>query len=236
MSKKKKKFLLTAIVLTVVTLLFTVAVKQINVETIGPCETNVGFAKLNGAVASAIGADESGFTYSEKLYDITEKLGYAAFLWIGVFGIIGLVQLIGRKSLKKVDPEIYAIAAVYFLTAVVYVVFEKVVINCRPVLMTGETVPEPSFPSTHTMMALVLWLSAAAVIGQYVKSKPVSGLIRVLSVAAACVEILCRALSGVHWATDIIGGLFFGAALLAWFLFILYELRRKRAKRRRARA
>jgi len=226
MMKKKTKLLVHAIVLTVIVIAFTVAVRYINVLPIGPAGTSVGFGKINGMIAAAIGFDENGFTYSEKLYKITDYVGWASFAWIGAFGMVGLVQLIKRKKLFEVDAEILALGAVYILTGIVYLAFEKFAVNYRPVLMPGETVPEPSFPSSHTMMSIVIWLSAATILGRYIRSKGAVTFIRVLFSLLVCAEVLGRAFSGVHWATDIIGAILFSAALLAWFAFVLYVLRR----------
>lgn len=229
MMKKKSRYLLTAVLVTLVMLLFTAAVSIIDVKPIGPAGTSVGFAGVNGAVAASIGSDENGFTYFEKLYDVTEKAGIVSFLWVGIFGVIGLVQLIRRKSLLKVDPEILALGVLYVMTVIIYALFIKVYVNGRPVLMPGETVPESSFPSSHTMQSLVIWLSAACIIGRYVKNKGLVTVFRILLPVIGCVLVLARALSGAHWASDIVGGVIYAAALLAWFAYFLVLFRKQRA-------
>ena len=87
------------------------------------------------------------------------------------FAALGAVQWFRRGSLRKVDQAVWALAALYAVVAVLYVFFEKVVINYRPVLMAGETRPEASFPSTHTMLACVVFGSAAIALGRYIRNE-----------------------------------------------------------------
>ena len=117
----------------------------------------------------------------------------------------------------------------YVVTGIIYVLFTKIAVNYRPVMMPGETAPEASFPSSHTVQALVIWLSAAAVIGRYVKNKGLVAVLQVLLPLAGCASVVLRALSGVHWASDIVGGIGYAAMLLGWFAFFLFVFRKKRA-------
>ena len=74
-----------------------------NVAPIGPQGTTVGFSMLNQDVHDLTGVNM-------KWYDCTEWLGYAALLICALFALAGLVQLVRRKSLLKVDKAIYALA------------------------------------------------------------------------------------------------------------------------------
>jgi undecaprenyl-diphosphatase len=73
-----------------------------------------------------------------------------------------------------------------------------------------------SFPSGHTATAAAVWAAIALVLGLQVGRRG-----RVV-LAAAAIGIACgvaasRALLGVHWLTDVIGGLVVG---WAWFLLV----------------
>ena len=115
-----------------------VLLKRYDVAAIGPAGTEVGFSHLNQRVHDMTGVNM-------LWYNITDYIGYGAIAICLVFAVVGLVQLIQRRSLLKVDKEILALGGLFAVTVGFYVLFEKVVINCRPILMEGETTPEPSF-------------------------------------------------------------------------------------------
>ncbi len=183
--------------------------------------TEIGLATLNcgcfAAVALLNGSIDGNLELSMKLYKLTEYLGYFAILVLCVFALIGFLQLLRRRSLKKVDREILAMGGLFIVTLVIYVFFEKVVINCRPIIMPGESGFEPSFPSSHTVMSIVILGSAALVLKKYVPSPALCTLLRIACVLLILVMVCCRFLSGCHWFTDILGGVLVSLALL--FLF-----------------
>ena len=154
----------TAVILTALAMIFTLLVKIVDVQAIGPNGSEVGFAAVNGAVANALGV---------KLfwYDVSETLGYLAILTCLFFAALGVYQLIKEKSLKKVDKRILALGALYAVTVVLYVLFDKVAVNYRPVLENG--VLEPSYPSSHTVLSLVAFGSAFLLVRKYfIEEKP----------------------------------------------------------------
>lgn len=183
--------------------------------------TEIGLATLNcgcfAAVALLNGSIDGNLELSMKLYKLTEYLGYFAILMLCVFALIGFLQLLRRRSLKKVDREILAMGGLFIVTLVIYVFFEKVVINCRPIIMPAESGFEPSFPSSHTVMSIVILGSAALVLKKYVPSPALCTLLRIACVLLILVMVCCRFLSGCHWFTDILGGVLVSLALL--FLF-----------------
>ena len=187
---------------------FTLAVKFIDVKAIGPEGSKVGFASLNGAVSKALGTSSAWFA-------VAEGIGYTALLVCAGFALQGLFQLITRRSLKKVDPGILALGGLYAVTLALYFVFNVIPINYRPVLIEGAL--EPSYPSSHTMLAIVVFVSAAI---ERQKHSNKSGL-SFTGIVCVILTILCvaaRVLSGVHWITDIIGAVILAAALLEFYL------------------
>ena len=112
------------------------------------------------------------------------------------------------------DGCLLRLAALYVAVAVVYILFEKVIINYRPVIMEGDFQPEASFPSSHTMLACTIYLSASMILDRYVKNPRLSVPLRALCVALAVITVLGRFASGVHWFTDILGGILLSTALL----------------------
>ena len=187
-----------------------VLLKKYDVAAIGPAGTEVGFAHINKAFHDMTGVNMIW-------YDITDYMGYAAIALCMVFALTGLMQLIRRRSLFKVDREILALGGLFAVDIGFYLLFEKLIINYRPVIMPGETEPEASFPSSHTMLIITVMIATCIIIGKYVRIGAVRGIIRVLCVGAAVLTVGGRLYSGVHWLTDIAGGILLSAALL--FLF-----------------
>ena len=149
-------------------------------------------------------------------YDITDYIGYGAIFICGLFALAGFVQLIKRRSLKKVDREILALGGLFAAVIALYLLFEKVIINYRPVIMPGETEPEASFPSSHTMIVMCVLIGVMMISDKYFKGGT-GVLVRVLCFLITLVTIGGRLYSGVHWFTDILGAVLLSATLL--FIF-----------------
>ena len=210
---KSRHFVLSGVFCLLFVLLI-VLVRSADVAAIGPAETRIGLSGLNQSVRSAIGMHPS-------VYKLTQVTGYLAILLAAGFAVLGGFQLIRRRSLRRVDRPVLLLAGLYAAVLVIYVLFEKVIINYRPVLMDGETFPEASFPSSHTMLASVIYLSAAMIVDRYVKDPRLAAVLRVLCVVLAVVTVAGRLVSGVHWFTDILGGILISASLLFCFYGLL---------------
>ena len=192
-------------------------VKCVDIDAVGPAGTSIGLSHLNKAVHDLIGVHMFW-------YQVTNLLGFWAILCGAVFACIGLKQLIERKSLKQVDAKILALGGLFVLLGVIYVLFEKVVINCRPVLMEGETVPEASFPSSHTVLAFVIFGAIAMMLKDYLQDKRLVSMLQNACLVLILVSVIGRLISGVHWFTDILGGIFLSYALLMVFSGLLEKL------------
>ena len=192
-------------------------VKCVDIAAVGPAGTSVGLSHLNKAVHDLIGVHMFW-------YQVTNLLGLWAILCGAIFACIGLKQLIERKSLKQVDAKILALGGLFVLLGVIYVLFEKVVINCRPVLMEGETVPEASFPSSHTVLAFVIFGAIAMMLKDYLQDKRLVSMLQNACLVLILVSVIGRLISGVHWFTDILGGIFLSYALLMVFSGLLEKL------------
>ncbi len=184
--------------------------KTVDVANVGVAGTSIGLSSINTAFAKLTGVNEIW-------KKITTVMGVFLILAVAAFALLGLVQLIKRKSLLKVDREILSLGGLYVVTAVMYVLFEKVIINYRPILMDGATEPEASFPSSHTMLACVVMGSTLVLVDRYVKNKNLATLLKVLCVIVLLVTVVGRAISGVHWLTDIIGGVLLSITLVGFF-------------------
>lgn len=187
-----------------------VLLKRYDVAAIGAGGTDVGFSTINMKVHELTGVHT-------EWYEITNYIGYLAIAVCLVFALVGLVQLIKRRSLIAVDREILALGGMFVLDILAYVLFEKFIVNYRPVYMDGSFEPEASFPSSHTLLGLTVMIATAMIIGKYVKSKGLASLIRVVCVVIALVCVAGRLYSGVHWLTDIVGGVLLSVTFLLLF-------------------
>lgn len=209
MHNQVKPYALGAGALFLAFVLFTLAVAFADVQTIGPEGTAVGFAALNGAVLRLTGVNLIW-------YHITDWLGVAAVLCALGFAILGLCQLIGRRSLRKVDRSLLLLGAFYLTVIAVYLFFERAAVNYRPVLLGAH--PEASYPSSHTVIVLCILGTAVTQFRRRLAGRrALLHLTRGLSVLVMAVTVAGRLISGVHWCTDIVGGLLLAGALTAGY-------------------
>ena len=186
-----------------------VLLKIYDVAAIGPMGTEIGFSHFNQFVHNLTGVNM-------LWYDITDYIGYAAIGVCALFAVVGFVQMVKRRSLIKVDKEILALGGLFVVVIGCYVFFEKYIINYRPIIMPGEDMPEASFPSSHTMLIMTVFIAVMIISDRYV-SKGLGALVRLACFLIVLVTIGGRLYCGVHWCTDIIGGILLSATLLLLF-------------------
>lgn len=219
--KKSKLYGILTGLLFVLFALFTLAVKMIDVQPIGAMRSNVGLATINQSAASFFGVHTIWYT-------ITDYLGYLALAVAFAFALCGLVQLIRRKSLWKVDSAILSLAGLYILVVAFYVFFEIVIVNYRPIMLEG--VLEASYPSSHTMLVVAIMASAPIALKRLIgEHKAALRIAQILAAIVIIVTVVGRLLSGVHWLTDIIGGVLLSAAIVMLYVSILSWLESEKA-------
>ncbi len=185
-------------------IVFTILVKVVDVQAVGAEGTRIGFANLNTAVYALLGKRDFCYTLTQD-YFIIWVLYLALF-----YAVNGFVQLIKRKSLLKVDRELLSVGAIYIIVIILYVLFEKLAINYRPIVLENKL--EPSYPSTHTMLILTIAGTSIPLADKY-NRKP--AFTKIMSLTIMCLTVICRLLSGVHWFTDIIGGVLISLCLIS---------------------
>lgn len=169
------------------------------------------------------------FGINQTWKKITDILLLGVLVIVGILAVWGLVQLIRRRSLKKVDAELTVMIPSLVLMAVIYFVFEKIwILNYRPVLVNG--VAEPSFPSTHTLIAVTVLGMLILALPKYVKARKVRVLIDALLVAVMFVMAFGRVASGMHWMTDVLGGAIFGIDLALVYGGVLRIMKEKKGE------
>lgn len=209
---KNKKNKLIVIIFLLVSIIYTLLVKYVDVASIGPKMSNVGFSTINKFVRDFVG-------YSDLWYKVTKYLGILPFLLVGFYGVEGLLQLIKYKSISKVDKRLLYLACLYVLLGITYIFFEKVIINYRPILMDGEL--EASYPSSHTMLAVTICLSSLLVNKYYIKDKAKLKILQIMTLILMFLLVFGRLLSGVHWFSDIIGGVIISTTLVSIYYYFI---------------
>lgn len=208
MKKTSGKLLGIASVLLAAFVLWTVAVCQIDVQPIGPNGSSVGFAGLNGWVHDLTGVHMG-------LYVLTDWLGLVPMGFVLGFAVLGLVQWMRRRKLFRVDRDILLLGGFYLLVLILYLVFETVAVNARPVLIDGRL--EASYPSSTTMLVLCVMPTAMMQLRARIRNTKVRIIVlTILAVFTACM-VVGRLIAGVHWFTDIIGGVLLSAGLVALY-------------------
>ncbi|MBQ6321188.1 phosphatase PAP2 family protein [Candidatus Saccharibacteria bacterium] len=205
-TKKSSKLNWTKpIFLALIATVFTVLVTKVDVQPAGVENTNIGFATINVLVHNTFG-------YNDTFYKLTEILGVLPFLTIAFFVVVGVAQLVKHKKPSK---ELLCLVGFYVVVFALYVLFEKLALNFRPVIL--EEGIEASYPSSHTLFAMTL-CGSAILVAKRLFSENHAGLVKLGNltlVVLALAIVFGRLFSGVHWLTDIVGGLLISAALVS---------------------
>lgn len=212
MKKKTKKSLYVALSLLALFIVWTVLVRTIDCQAIGPQESDVGFATLNKNIHECFGVHMS-------LYQLTDWLGVVPISIVVAFALIGLSQWIERKKILSVDRNIITLGIFYTAVFAIFVLFEIFVINYRPILI--DEVLEASYPSSTTMLAMCVMPTAMMQFKTKIKNIALKRIVIYLCATFTTFMVIARLISGVHWFTDIIGGVLISGALV--MLYYTYK-------------
>ena len=190
-------------------ILWTVLIQLVDVQQVGVNGTSIGFAAVNVWFHQLTGVHL-------WIYTVTDWLGLVPIIVCICFGVLGLIQLIRRKRLMKVDTDILLLGIYYILVILGYLIFEMIPINYRPILIDGAM--EASYPSSTTLLVLSVMPTLKFQTDRRARSIPVRRVTTVFTALFSAFMVIGRLTAGVHWLTDIIG-----AALLSAGLFLLYR-------------
>ena len=208
MRKKGKRIIGCGSLLVLVFLVWTGMVLCVDVQPLGQNGTNIGFATMNCWFHQLTGVHL-------MIYHITDWLGLVPVAVCMMFGGIGFGQMIKRKSPWKVDRDLMILGVYYVIVILCYLVFEMIPINYRPILIEGRM--EVSYPSSTTLLVLCVMPTLTEQMNRRVKNDIIKKVIQLFVVLFSGFMVIGRLISGVHWLTDIVGGM-----LLSSGLFTVY--------------
>lgn len=209
MTRNGKRWLYAGFLLLALFALWTVLILTVDVRTAGETGKDIGFASLNGWFHGFTGVHMTA-------YYITDWLGLVPVFVCFLFCLLGLTQLVRRKSLLKVDPDILLLGLYYVVVILCYFLFEMIPINYRPIFIEGRL--EASYPSSTTLLVLSVMPTLVFQSERRLKHPGAKKAISVLASMFSLFMVMGRLVSGVHWLTDIVGSVF-----LSMGLFFIYK-------------
>ena len=209
MNKSEKKSLLMGIISLAMFAVWTVLILTVDVQPLGQNGTSIGFATFNCWFHHFTGVNMA-------IYTITDWMGLVPVVICLIFAGIGLVQLIKRRSIFRVDADIMILGVYFVIVFLAYTIFEIIPINYRPILIEGRM--EASYPSSPTLLVLSVMPALVEQIKRRLSGIRVKQIITIAAIAFSVFMVTGRLISGVHWFTDIVGG-----ELLSVGLYLLYK-------------
>ena len=210
MKKENFRWLWAAVAAFLAFGVWTYLLGIIDVQAIGPRGSAVGFAAINKPFHNLTGVNM-------VLYSITDWLGLVPVAFGFGFAALGLCQWIKRRNILKVDFSLLMLGAFYIAVLAAYLFFESNVVNYRPVLIEGFL--EASYPSSTTMLALCIMPTSAMQLSGRIKKGPFHRAITLLIYAFTAFMVVGRLISGVHWLSDIVGGVLLSSGLVMLYRF-----------------
>ena len=209
MKEKGKRLLWIGCIFSAGFAIWTLLIQRVDVQPLGVNGTNIGFATINCWFHRLTGVHM-------EIYTITDWLGLIPIFICMIFGGIGCIQLLKRKSLLKVDYDIIFLGLYYILVIFGYLIFEMIPINYRPILIEGFM--EASYPSSTTLLVLCVMPTLIEQINRRSKNEIVKKVIKALVICFSTFMVFSRLISGVHWVTDIVGSI-----MLSVGMFCIYK-------------
>lgn len=209
MKENGKRILFLGCICIAAFTVWTLLIQKVDVQPLGVNGTDIGFATLNCWFHKVTGVHM-------VLYIITDWLGLVPVFVCMIFGGMGLVQLIKRRSLLKVDYDIILLGIYYVIVIFGYLIFEMIPINYRPILVEGFL--ETSYPSSTTLLVLGVMPTLMEQVSRRSGSEILKGIVNAFVICFSAFMVIGRLISGVHWITDIVG-----SVLLSAGLFCIYK-------------
>jgi membrane-associated phospholipid phosphatase len=168
--------------------------------------TNTGFARLDSS-ASLFGAHHATAASTRFLRFYTQLGG--ALVIVPLALIVAVAETIRQRTVTVVAFLTLVVGGQFLVANVIKAIVDR----ARPDFDQLTGFSGSSFPSGHAVAASACLAAFALVIGRR-RSIKVRAILAGLAVGLATGIACCRVMLGVHWLTDVLGGLALG---WAWF-------------------
>lgn len=186
----------------------TMAVGMIDVKVVSGTGAEVGFATLNQAIWDFFGVNETW----DGMTDILMWIMVITAVVAGGWGLMRWAK--DEKDSARIGKGVVGFAGAGALMVAVHWFFDNIwVVNYRPVLVDG--MKAVSFPSAHTLVAVVLGISTAMMLCQLVKNRTARVVINTLLPTLMVWIMVGRIMAGAHWVTDVAGSLCYGMTIVS---------------------
>ena len=217
MKKDERKVFGLGILWIMAFAVWTWMIQNVDVQSVGVNGTEIGFAAWNLWFHNFTGVHMT-------IYTITDWLGLVPIAVCILFAIVGLIQMIKRRSLLKVDRDIIFLGIYYMIVIFGYLIFEMIPINYRPILINGFM--EASYPSSTTLLVFSVMPTLIFQGNRRLKNSRLKKAVAIFTVLFSAFMVIGRLLSGVHWFTDIAGSVMLSAGLLCiYYAAVLWNCR-----------
>ncbi len=195
----------TGLVLSAAIVLFVLGAALVGIM-LFMIHTNTGFARLDRS-ASLLGAHHATALSTRVLKVYTQLGGALVIVPLGV--VVAVVESIRQRSVAVVMFLVLVVGGQFLVANVI----KSFVGRARPHFDQLTGFSGASFPSGHAVATAACLTAFALVIGRR-RSLLVRALLTGLAVGLATGIAWTRVMLGVHWLTDVLGGLALG---WAWF-------------------
>jgi undecaprenyl-diphosphatase len=152
-------------------------------------------------------ADPIGPSWLEESVRDVTSLGSAPALVIAVLAVAGFLAL--AKAWRVAIFTLVACGGGLVLSSVLKYTIDRP----RPELVPhGNQIYTSSFPSGHSMMSAVVYLTLAALVARVVEKKRLKGYTLGVAIVLTLLVGVSRIYLGVHWPSDVLAGWSAGAA------------------------
>ena len=153
------------------------------------------------------------------------------FTALGGYGLLTtvLVLVTAFLHLERRHTRAHFVVVTVTLGYVISMFLKRAVERPRPDIVPHLShVNSLSFPSGHSMMSAVVYLTLGLMLSEIASSRSVKCFLVITPLTIAAAVGVSRVLMGVHYPTDVVAG---WSAGLSWTLFCWLLLRRHRARR-----